>query len=166
MAAVDELPRESWQVPPSTLRPRERAGILLGLIETHGWILEFVHMPDVTDTRMHVLGPDDDQPRYATAAENLALSRMRTVCGLVIYSSMSRSVAPAHPFPDDRLCASCHRAFQAHGVEAPSVIFEHNTQWFMDASYGANGSARRALEYEDREREAAGKPAGEAAGDG
>lgn len=160
-AAVDDLPRESWQVPPSKLRPRERAAALLDLVEKYAWTLEFVVTPDLKrfDERrhtrrgqtgtVHILSPDGDQPFYATAAENLMGYRWRTVCGLIIHSPMMYGGVLGHPFPDENLCKNCHRAFTTIRLEAGAVIFEHNTEWAMD---GSNQSARRALEYDEEER--------------
>lgn len=130
---MDDLtgPPPAWPDLPSirsTMTRAQRAQELLRLVEMYGWTLDFITGRDrpgrvVPGRRVHVVGPDEDQPRYANVVEALVAKRIRTVCGLVLYLTPMDGCLGS-PFPDELLCQSCHAAFG----DRSHVIFGHNTE--------------------------------------
>lgn len=107
--------------PGTRMAPDERVGLLLTERKVFGRPLVFTEAPRMGG-RVHVVGPDEDQPAYTDQADYLMNRRVRTVCGIDIRRTALEGTHIGQ-FADRRLCHTCHRWFgdQAH------LIFEDNT---------------------------------------
>lgn len=127
---------------PSTMSPAQRAAMLADHVNHHGWILEFV----ITDNgrKVHVVGPDPDQPGHYNPVDALLFHRFRTVCGLVVRKQMPDGTGTCGDLADELLCASCHAAFQTlDDPQDKALIFAHNTGWYQERAAGNNGHIRQ-----------------------
>jgi hypothetical protein len=121
--------------PGTRMSPAERVGLLLTERAVFGRPLVFTEAPRMGG-RVHVVGPDEDQPAYTDTVDALTNRRVRTVCGFDIRRTALEGTHIG-VFADRRICWNCHRWF---GDRAP-VIFEDNTPAVQD---GADAGIRLA----------------------
>lgn len=124
------------RTPPKTALAR--ALRLLDEIRNHGWIIEFVASP--TDSWVHVVAADADQPVPASIVEWLMFKQFRTICGRHLRLQPLDGTIGEFDDEQERLCPRCHDAFPEH--EDQALIFEHNTDSWQRAAASSNASIR------------------------
>jgi hypothetical protein len=110
------------------MSPAERVGLLLTEREVFGRPLLFTEVPRMGG-RVHVVGPDEDQPAYTDTVDALTNRRVRTVCGTDIRRTALEGTHIG-VFADRRVCHTCHRWFGDQG----HLIFEDNTPDVQDSA--------------------------------
>lgn len=114
----------------------ERVKILLSERAVFGRPLLFCATPtgqdadaDTPPGKVHVVGPDEDQPAYRDFADWAMSRKVRMVCGLDIRRTPLQGTNIG-VFDDRRLCWTCHAAF---GDDA-WMIFDDNTEERQEAA--------------------------------
>jgi len=105
---------------PIRMTPRERAAALLTAYHATGDELRFIE--SAPGSRVHVVGPAEDQPGYTDVVDWLLRRKFRAVCGRVLH--LGHLDGEVSEFDDERLCQACHEAFGT--PEDQAVIFECN----------------------------------------
>lgn len=109
---------------------QERVKILLTERAVFGRPLVFCDVPRGRDadpaytagwSRVHVVGPDEDQPAFANFSDWALNRKIRMVCGLDIRRTPLQGTRIG-TFDDNRLCAICHGLFGEDGW----MIFDDN----------------------------------------
>lgn len=114
----------------------ERVKILLAERAALGRPLLFCDTPTGPDahaeanpSKVHVVGPDEDQPAYRDFADWAMSRKVRMVCGLDIRRTPLQGTHIG-TFDDRRMCWNCHAAFGEHAW----MIFDDNTEDRQEAA--------------------------------